>query len=758
MDRFFFGFITASVSSLLWPQLPNVFTIVLVGISLVYTIASNRMLFTGIGFGIIWMGSVGHCIHYWQLPNQVFSQPVTVLASIDSLHTENQYLSMQLSVNRIDAFEYAFFQPTILVSWQKPTWIVQQGQTVRLQVKLKKPYGLANKYGFNRQKWLFANNILATGYVRENNVNQLTNNDLSTRQSLVSAINELGASESKWLLGLSLGYRGLLTQHDWQVLQKTGTSHLMAISGLHLMMLAFFLFHLGKFVCALLALGAKDLNYTEPGKMALLMILPGCAVYCYLAGMAVPTKRALAMLLLATILTFLMKNWQLSRFFLASLTMFILLFPLSVFTFSFWLSFAAVASIALINWLMPYTRHKCSILAKCVYIFKFQFAITILMLSIVASIFGGVSLASAFVNVIAVPIVTFVLLPLSLLSVLALWIQWPLAPDLLIFTGKLCDYAVSMLTEVATWSFLWLPLPINQWWQGFLLLIMLLLWCVPSLPLARPWSVLLILPFLSNIPQSRTGQWEVTVFDVGQGLAVVVVRGGRAMLYDTGAAFPSGFNMVDAVIMPYLHARQIEQLDWVILSHGDNDHSGGASVLADAIEIRQWVTNENLCYQGKVFNWQGLTLEFLWPISVGKLADNSQSCVMKISDDQFSLLLSGDVEKTSEFRLVQLHRAGLLDLFANVLIAPHHGSKTSSTLPFLKAISPELAIFSQGYKNRWNMPHPDVIERYQKLSIGTLDTSSSGQITLVIEENKPLVIEQTRKTSYDRWYLPARTD
>lgn len=758
MDRFLFGFISASVSSLLWPQLPNVFAMVLVGLSLAYTTATNRMLYTGIGFGIIWMASVGHCIHYWQLPNQVFSQPVTVFATVDSVHTETENQTIELSVNRINAFQFNVFQPTILVSWQKQTWKIQQGQSISLQAKLKKPYGLANEQSFNRQKWLFAKNVLATGYVKEDENNKLLVENVTMRQSLITAINDLNVNGSKWLLGLSLGYRNMLTSQDWRVLQETGTSHLMAISGLHLMMLAFFLFHLCKTVCALTTLASKDVNYSEPGKSAMLMLLPVCAVYCYLAGMAVPTLRAMIMLVLATMLLFIMKNWRASRFILVSIALFILLFPLSVFTHSFWLSFMAVVCIALINWMMPLLHPNGTGLPQLVTAVKFQFAITLFMWPMVASLFGGISLASPVVNVIAVPIVTLVLLPMSLISVLALAMQFPFAPDLIVITGWACDYAVSALTVLADWSFTWLPVHIGHWWQALLILFMLLLWCVPKLPMAMPWSALLMLPMLSNIPQTRAKGWEVTVFDVGQGMAVLISKNRRAILYDTGAAYPSGFNMVDAVILPSLRARHIKELDWVILSHGDNDHSGGAGVLAGVITVRQWVTSENLCYQGNTITWQGLSFEFLWPASARALADNGDSCVVKISDSRFSLLLSGDIEKPSEFRLVQQHRSGTLDLNANILVAPHHGSKTSSTLPFLKAVKPELAIFSQGYKNRWNMPHPDVVGRYQRLSFNTLKTSSSGQISVDVDEYKPFAIRQTRQLSYDRWYLPTRVD
>jgi competence protein ComEC len=229
--------------------------------------------------------------------------------------------------------------------------------------------------------------------------------------------------------------------------------------------------------------------------------------------------------------------------------------------------------------------------------------------------------------------------------------------------------------------------------------------------------------------------WQLVVFDVGQGLSVLIQRSSKSILYDTGASYPSGFNMADAVILPYLQHTGVDQLDKMIISHSDNDHAGGLNELQESIDINELLYNANpleknaTCLHGKAFLWQNLHIKMVWPKTIVS-EENDDSCVLLISDGKHSVLLTGDISKKVEAALLRQYP----ELNADIIIVPHHGSKTSSSDLFLTTLQPSFAVVSAGYMNRWHMPVTEVVQRYQQHNIELLNTATSGQIIFTMSE------------------------
>ncbi|XQW84006.1 DNA internalization-related competence protein ComEC/Rec2 [Thalassotalea piscium] len=279
-------------------------------------------------------------------------------------------------------------------------------------------------------------------------------------------------------------------------------------------------------------------------------------------------------------------------------------------------------------------------------------------------------------------------------------------------------------------------------------------------PKTRKWLLLPAVLMFANIgvfTAHSANDWQVYVMDVGQGLAVVVQKNNHTLLYDTGASYPSGFSMAESVLLPYFQQQGIKGLDWLIVSHDDNDHAGGYTQLNQQLSIKNIMTNDvsikatHPCLTGHKLYWQQLTIEVLSP-NQRKGDDNDDSCVVKIFDQHHSLLLTGDISKKIEKKLVNRNKLasdleGPSQLNADILIAPHHGSKTSSSTEFVKAVAPKYVVFSSGYLNQWSMPSSTVVERYRRLNIHTLNTADSGMITFRINHSRI----EVRRYRFDDW-------
>lgn len=756
MDGRLFSFIAASMSALFWLSLPALFIlpIILCLIILLWRwshIISNyqRVKNLSICFllGIFWMASVGHWQQTWQLQEDDFTQGIWVKGKVASLIDSQTNTRFNLDISNVDE-RLLIPKRRIRVSWTKPMWPIKQGHVVQLWVKLKPPHGLANQGAFHYQQWLFSQGIVATGYVKANKNNSLLESSVSLRQRLLDQIMATHLTTVPWIAALALGHRGLLTPDDWLLVQRTGIAHLIAISGLHLALVASLCYLFIATVllfCYRVLINSQKVNFYLTSVGITLLATLG---YAYLAGLGLPAMRAWLMLTLAAFLLFTRTHWAFKRIFLVSVSGFILLFPLSLFGQSFWLSFSAILIIGFVFWRWPIRHNGFSIKAWFAGMCRLQLALSILMLPLVAWQFSFISLVAPLVNLIAVPIVTLILVPLCLLAIMMMLFSLSQYQAVLSLVDKGLIFSLDILTAASDWSGAALniqAIPALAW-IGFTLATVTML--LPKGLVPKIAVLVLCIPLLSFGLRTQSTQWQVNVLDVGQGLSVVISRYNKALVYDVGASYPSGFNMADSALVPYLRSRGISEVNALVLSHFDNDHSGSLPALRRAMPISQTYTTKDVCRQSWKLKWQGLNIFALWPDDPTLHSDNNSSCVLQITDGFTQVLLTGDIDASVEQKLVS-HYGKLLQ--SHILLAPHHGSNTSSSWEFINAVAPDYVIFSQGFMNRWGFPRNEVLKRYQQTDATLFRTSEQGQIQLTIG-NGAIKVKKFREDIYPYWY------
>lgn len=727
MDRWILSFISACVLSLTWTSLPPSPVLAIIVIMALFCINIPKLrTFSGFIFGCVWMASVGHWQATWQMQNEQIVKITSVQGQVNSIirRTDELRLTMQLhSVNK---------QPLLLpinirLSWKSPQWQVRQGQQVELKVRLKPSHGLANEGGFNYQVWLFSQNIVATGYVRHDLSNQLLQDKSTIRQNLILKLASYKLQHEAWIAALALGDRSLFTQQDWQLIQTTGIAHLVAISGLHLAIVASSCYLIFTALVRLLSIALKLNQGINLRLWAMLFAVLFTLFYAWLAGFSLPTLRAWIAILIYTVLIWCNINWRPKHLILYSVFVFVVVFPLSLFSLSFWLSFCAVIIISLVFWRWPNNTGEFSWKNTVRVMLIIQMSLSALMLPLVAWQFGLISVVSPLVNLVAVPVVTLLLVPISLFCVILMLADFDSIQVLLNFLDAVLGPCLTFLDWLNNSQFSAIELSIIPLQAWLCITIVIVLLVLPRLPHKKKLCLFLTIPFLSYLHLPKSDIWTVNVLDVGQGLAVVISKNGRALLYDVGAAYPSGFNMADSVILPWLKAKGITQLDWVIVSHFDNDHAGALPRLQSAIQINMIISPRDHCFLGWQKQWQGLRVKALWPKLQTETVKNNDSCVVHISDGIHSVLLPGDIGRSSELGLVE---AIPEQLKATLLVVPHHGSNTSSSEAFLTAVSPQYSIFSEGYMNRWGFPKQQVVARYVKINSQLYSTSEQGQVSV----------------------------
>ncbi|HVY08406.1 MAG TPA: DNA internalization-related competence protein ComEC/Rec2 [Burkholderiales bacterium] len=614
---------------------------------------------------------------------------------------------------------------------------LRAGQRWRMTVRLHRPHGNSNPDGFDFEAWMLERGIRAVGYVRPEPAPAMTDPLVPRPGYLIERLRESVRSRLLDALGerpyagvivaLAVGDQQSIPPDQWQVFTRTGVNHLMSISGLHITMVA----SLVVLVVSRLWRRSEKLVLGLPAMRAAAFCgLLVALAYALLSGFAVPAQRTVYML--AVVAFALWSGWNASPIaVLATAAAFVIVLdPMATIAPGFWLSFGAVAVIMFAaysrigkpGWLRAWMQT--------------QWAVTIAFVPFLLAMFQQVSLVSPVANAFAIPLVSLVVVPLALVaSVLPL--AWAAQAAHLVMAG--CMVPLRMLSDLpdAVWQqhappmwtiplavagALWMLLP-----RGF-----------PARWTGAPLLLPLFLVFPAPIPE---GQVRLTALDVGQGLAVAVRTRDHALLFDTGPAFTEQIDAGGRVVVPYLRAAGIDRLDGMVISHGDSDHSGGALTILRSMPVA-WVfsslpqddaiavaaTRSRLCVTGEKWEWDGVSFEMLHP----DLAeyrdqhekDNDRSCVLKIVSPYGSALLPGDVEKRAEAAMLKASA----NLRADVLLAPHHGSRTSSTPGFVEAVAPALTVFSVGYRNRFGHPHPLVAGRYRQAGSDTLRTDVSGAI------------------------------
>ena len=628
------------------------------------------------------------------------------------------------------------------MSWYQPPDLPSAGELWRLQVKLRRPHGYANPHSFDYEGWLFRKGIGATGYVLDDGENQqlraLPAGLISRiRGHFVARVAALLPDDdaAAVLMAIGVGARHKITREQWDRYAASGTSHLMAISGLHIGLAAGSIFLLCR---VMLAPFCTRRNVRD---LAALVAILAAGAYAMVSGMAVPAQRALLMALVIAFALAFRRRIPIGAM-LAIPGLVIFLFdPIAILLPGFMLSFAAVGILYVCG--QQYFRQMvfrvgqfaAPIATNTRRLVYLQFALLAGLFPLTVFVFDRVAIAAPLVNLLALPIFNFFTVPLCLFGML---LDGPLqaAGDTLLRWAYESIRIVLMLVKfVAERPQLRISIP--AFGSAFALVAVLPLLHV-ILPVGWPgrrlaW-IAIVAVLLYKPPPPPAGCLDYSVLDVGQGLAVVLRTRQHVLLYDTGPAFRSGTNTADLVIMPFLQNVGVERLDKLIVSHADQDHAGGLKSLLRKYETDQVLVGEAVeqsqtpqiqCTAGVHWTWDEVRFEILHPRNSSAWEGNNRSCVVLVSIGSTRLLLTGDIEAPVETLLV--HASGLTR--ADIVLVPHHGSATSSSSPFVAALQPALAVVSAGFGNRWGMPRADVVQRWEHAGASVLNTAMEGAIS-----------------------------
>ena len=719
------------------PELPGRYLFIL--LPFLYFLLSKNFVLRIFSWGLagfLWAFFWANNLLSQQLANQIEGEALEITGQVVSLPVVRGYATrFQLQAHKlIDEEGHSWPLPgKVRLSWYRSEQEIRPGQLWRLRVKLKRPYGFMNPGGFDYEAWLFQKRIRATGYVLKDDINFLVTEPQGEylnrlRYYLRSQLNGIldEAPNAALLLTLIIGDRSGLESEHWRVLSATGTNHLMAISGLHIGFIAFLGFWVARYLWPL-AGHTSSLIATPYVSMLSAMM---CAVfYAGLAGFAIPTQRALCVLCVFLGLRFFHRQTSISYTICAALLIVLLIDPFAVLSPGFWLSFAAFI---VIIYGFSYRINARGLWWRWG---RIQFLVAIGLLPLLALWFQQVPILSMLANIIAVPWVSIFTVPLALLGAVLLTVSQSLGGFVLHIALKSVDSIWYFLSLLAELDFALLSLPHASSVALVLAFIGVALLLMPyGLPGRHLGFVCLLPLFFPVTDKLASGELSFTVLDVGQGLAVVVHTRNHVLLYDTGAKYSKNFNAGSAVISPYLRFSGVTGLDKVVVSHGDNDHFGGFSSLVDVHPIKSIsssvphrfeASSAVMCNSTQSWVWDGVNFDILHPEPANHFHGNNASCVLQITAGRHKLLLTGDIEREAEEVLVNNYGP---ELSSTVLVAPHHGSRTSSSEVFLDAVMPNFVIFPVGHRNRFGFPKQDIIARYKKRGVKQLQTSGSGAI------------------------------
>jgi len=695
------------------------------------------------------------------------------------------------------------FPKKIRLSWYHGNE-VNADETWQFEVRLKPPHGFMNPGGFDYEAWLFQHGIDATGYVRKSGSNQRLQYASKwsvnrMRQSLGLRIDQLAQktpvlSTLALVKALAIGDKSSLSKQQWQVLTNTGTSHLMAISGLHIGLAALFAnIVIRRFI------PVSFLKTMPAQHIALIAGVVMATLYALVAGLSIPTQRALIMLVTLSALLLLRRNHRPLDALGFALVVILLFDPLSVLSVGFWFSFSAVAVIFISVAGSEKYNEETLLWVKVKTILKhwlrLQLIISLFLLPLSLFMFQQVSLVSPLANLLLIPYVSFLVVPVVLLAILFSFVTTVVSDVLFEVAAVLLEMVWPLLSSLSSQDFaLWQYDGLGT--LGLLLasFSLLLFYFAKKLPLKKEslqyyWLLRFLaviiflacfLPLLVKTEiELEQGEIQLTVLDVGQGSAAVIQTKNHTLVFDAGAKFSDKLDTGSNIIIPFLRAKKLQTIDVLVISHGDADHIGGAQSLLDEYPTVKLIgqdiaalksENMQLCFSGIEWQWDGVNFKFLSP-QMGrsqkrvsnKDSRNNHSCVLRVSSTFGSILLAGDIENKIEKQLLKKDHA---QLASDVLIVPHHGSNTSSTMAFIAAVEPKISIISVGYKNRYHLPNTKVLARYARYSTSSdhrllhtlLQTQSSGAISLVLKGDEIIKFQQFRKQSLKYWHHNAKNN
>ena len=715
------------------------------------------------------------------LPTRWEGESIAIVGVVDDLPQNTpQGAHFAFEVERIDTPD-ATVPTHVSLGWyaerDRPETApqVHAGERWRFVVRLRRPHGSVNPAGFDLEAWLLEHGLRATGYVRGDREPRRLDafagraNDYvqrareRVRERIVAALP--GAPYAGVLVALAIGDQRAIPESQWHVFNRTGVSHLISISGLHVTAFATLA------AAAILAIARRFPRLTTLVPARKIAIAGGFAfavAYVLLAGAEVPALRTLAMLGVAGAGLWLARPGTASAVWLWSLMVVLILDPWAALAPGFWLSFGAVglllyAGSGRIASEATATRGR-RVWRALRAAGHAQWVVTLGLVPGTLALFQQVSLVSVAANAVAIPVVTFAIVPIALFGIVVpIDLPWHLAhailEGLMAFLQRLSQW------PAATWAAS-APLP----WTVIAGMAGALWILAPRGVPGRALGALWLLPLFIVAPGApQPGTAQLIVLDVGQGLAVVVRTATHALLYDTGARFGPDADAGSRIIVPFLRSQGIGRLDTLIVSHRDLDHSGGAASVLAAVPVETFVSSLRAdhelvrlaarsattarCVAGQQWDWDGVRFTVLHPpppnYAVEGLKTNDLSCVVRVATPHASALVTGDIEARSETQLLRYDSRWLA---ADVLVVPHHGSRTSSTLAFVAAVHPQLAIFAAGYRNRFGHPRADVVERYADRGAVARRTDLEGALTLTLSSAGPVQATAARETQRRYWH------
>lgn len=621
---------------------------------------------------------------------------------------------------------------------------VCSGQRWAMTLRLRPVHSQLNEGGFDGQRYALSQNKSVTGRVLKA---RLLDGGCSPRARYLDSLSTRleGYPWKSVILALGMGERVALSTDIKWLMRQTGIAHLMAISGLHIGLAGTLGWLIARGVQFFLPI--RWIRWYLPALSGL-----ACAMlYAILSGLQPPALRTIIGMGIWMLLRLSGVQWTSWQVWLCCIAGILFTDPLAVLSDSLWLSALAVA--ALIFWFqwLPFSRGRAgwglNALKGLIHI---QLGMTLLLLPMQVALFHGISMTSMLANLLAVPLVTFIVVPLILAGmVLHLsgptmleQLAWYMADRLL----ALMFYLLGLLPDG------WLVLDGRWLWAMLMPWLFVIVWRL------RLWQtfpiVSLALVVILTFPlwrKNRDDSWSVHMLDVGHGLALAIVRNGHAIFYDTGPAWPGGDAGLQT-IDPWLRWHNI-RLDGIILSHIHLDHRGGLRSL-QAAWPSAWVRSplgwegHKPCERGERWEWQGLTFSVHWPLPGNTDEGNNGSCVVKVDDGRYSILLTGDLEAPAEAKMLSRY---WMHLAATLIQVPHHGSRTSSTVTLLQRVKGSAALASTSRYNAWRLPSKNVVERYLQHGYEWLDTAHHGQISVTFTATD-WQIRTLRRDILPRWY------
>ncbi|MDR0234032.1 MAG: DNA internalization-related competence protein ComEC/Rec2 [Zoogloeaceae bacterium] len=658
----------------------------------------------------------------------------------------------------------------------------EAGERWEWTVRLKRPHGSLNPYGFDYEAWLLERNLGATGYVRPKPEARFLERAAwppmlavhRLRAYLRERFQASLGSERPYagiLIALAVGDQGSIPRRDWDTFNRTGTTHLMSISGLHVTLVAGFA---GALIGGFWRRHPRLCHKIPAQQAAIFGGAFTALAYGALSGLSVPAERACVMLTAAAIAFLFRRRAGIFRILLLALFFVLLVDTWAPLAPGFWLSFGIVAALCWAG-----QRHGTlesahefagkdegdgmgffARLSRWARLFSVtQWAATLASLPLLLLFFQRFPLISPLANLFMIPWVSFVTTPLALLAALFVWLP-SLSWVLLVMAHALLVWPMDFLKWLAA-APQFSP-GVAPLWAILMAALGVAILLLPRRFPGKAAGFFLLLPLIlyPSAPPLPEGTVRLTVFDVGQGQSVLLETSRHVLLYDAGPAYGRGgrdgekADAGERVVLPYLAARGIHRLDAIVVSHKDSDHAGGLESLRAGIPMDVIFSSApqteggKICRQGDAWQWDGIRFEFLHPEPDRALrGENNDSCVLKVSAPGGRLLFTGDIDKRMERRLI----AGQVKaLSAEILLVPHHGSRTSSSWPFVAAVGPEWALISAGYQNRFSHPHPEVVERYETLDARLLRTDHDGALTLTVHPSG-IEVERFREREKRYW-------